>query len=117
VHAQIPLDLVVGNFAFGFLPGSILVMIVELIMSGIFFLVCFHDQLGDWIARLEDIYREMGGKQGENRREEVDIVTQMERAYGIVIIRCASDLFVSIYSHVHRHTLKYVDVAADAPRA
>ena len=36
--------------AFGFLPGACIVMIVELILSGVFFLLCFNDQLGGWFS-------------------------------------------------------------------
>ena len=62
-------------------------MIVELILSAIFFVACFQEQLGGWMERLGEIYKEMAGKEGGNRREDVDMVTQMERAYGIVINR------------------------------
>jgi len=45
---KIPVDLVLQNFAFGFLPGACIVMLVELVLSGVFFLICFNDQLGGW---------------------------------------------------------------------
>ncbi len=64
-------------------------------MSGIFFVVCFNDQIGDWIDRFGEIYKEMAGKEGGNRREDLDIITQMERTYGIVINRY--DLFVCLF--------------------
>ena len=36
--------------AFGFLPGACVVMLVELILSGVFFLICFNEQLGGWFT-------------------------------------------------------------------
>jgi len=48
LRRQIPVNLVLQNFAFGFLPGACIVMVVELLLSAIFFLVCFNDQLGGW---------------------------------------------------------------------
>ena len=48
LRQQIPFNLVLQNFAFGFLPGACIVMLVELALSVVFFLVCFNDQLGGW---------------------------------------------------------------------
>jgi hypothetical protein len=48
LRREIPANLVLQNFAFGFLPGACVVMLVELVLSAIFFLVCFNDQLGGW---------------------------------------------------------------------
>jgi RsiW-degrading membrane proteinase PrsW (M82 family) len=48
LRRQIPVNLVLQNFAFGFLPGACIVMVVELLLSAIFFLICFNDQLGGW---------------------------------------------------------------------
>ena len=50
LRSQISLDLVLKSFAFGFLPGACIVMLVELVLAGFFFVVCFHDQLGGWFA-------------------------------------------------------------------
>lgn len=48
VHGIFTASTHLQNFAFGFLPGACLVMLVELILSAIFFVVCFNDQLGGW---------------------------------------------------------------------
>ncbi len=48
LRREIPANLVLQNFAFGFLPGACVVMLVELLLSAVFFLVCFNDQLGGW---------------------------------------------------------------------
>ena len=45
LRSEIPLDVVVANFACGFLPGSIAVMLVEAVLSVLFFALCFGGQL------------------------------------------------------------------------
>lgn len=45
---DIPLDLVIKTFAFGFGPGALVVMVIETILAGIFFLFCFHEQIPGW---------------------------------------------------------------------
>ncbi|EKX38164.1 hypothetical protein GUITHDRAFT_115711 [Guillardia theta CCMP2712] len=52
---EIPLDLVIKTFAFGFLPGAAVVMILELILAGIFFFVCFNEQIEGWFSALSSL--------------------------------------------------------------
>lgn len=48
LRREIPLDLVIKAFAFGFAPGVVLVMMAETALAGVFFLLCFHEQIPGW---------------------------------------------------------------------
>lgn len=54
-RAGVPLelDMFVRLFAGGFVPGAIVVVIVELVVGLVFFFICFNNQLSGWKSILE----------------------------------------------------------------